>query len=64
MLRACLPAAVWKQHKDIVKGLRKANVDRQVKTEKKGIIYVEVIETELLTSRGSGENVTLPCVRE
>lgn len=35
MLCAYLPAAAWKQHKDIVKSLRKANVDRQEKIEEK-----------------------------
>lgn len=31
------------------------------KIEKKSMICVKVMETELLTSPGSGENVTLPC---
>lgn len=35
MLCACLPATAWKQHEDIVESLRKANVDRQEKFEKK-----------------------------
>lgn len=58
MLCACLPATVWKQHKDIVKSLRKGNVDRQVeKIEEKNMIFVKVVATELLTSSGNGENV-------
>lgn len=57
MLCAYLPAAVWKQQKDVVKSLRNADVDRQMeKIEEKNPWFL--LETELLSTPNSGKSDT------